>query len=106
MGLNTIRLQAALKRAGLRQMDLADAIGVQPVTISRYINGHREPHPIHLQRMAYILHVSPEYLTSEDAIILTDNESLLDVIGNIQAHAGGWTRKQKMGLIKLLCDFV
>ena len=106
MKLNPTRLQAALKRNGMNQADLADKIGVQRVTISRYINGHRDPHRIHLQRMAEALGVPEDYLTARETVILTDETSLAIVIDHIQAHADGWSRKQKMGLIKLLCDFV
>lgn len=106
MKLNPVRLQAALKRSGMNQADLADKINVQRVTISRYINGHRDPHRIHLQRMAEALRVPEDYLTAQGDAIMTDEASLGIVIDHIHAHANGWSRKQKMGLIKLLCDFV
>lgn len=104
MRVNPVRLQQAMNSAGLNQKMLAAVVGVQPVTISRYINGHREPHKGTLHMMALALHVDPEYLTGEDTESVTASESLLIVVGNIQQHADGWTRKQKLQLIKLLCD--
>lgn len=106
MKLNPLRLQQALKVSGMNQSDLAERIHVQRVTISRYINGHRDPHRIQLQRMAEALKVPEDYLTARGDAELTDEASLLSVIGTIQTHADGWTRKQKTSLIKLLCDYV
>lgn len=106
MRVNPVRLQQAMNQAKLNQKMLADIMGVQPVTISRWINGNRGPHKCNLMLMAQALHVDPEYLTGEDTAKLTETDSLLSVIGNIQAHADEWSQKQKMGLIKLLCDFV
>lgn len=104
MRVNPVRLQQAMNHAGLNQTMLADIMGVQRVTISRYINGHSAPHKGNLQMMAHALHVDPEYLTGEDTAKLTETDSLLIVVENIQQHADGWTRKQKLQLIKLLCD--
>jgi transcriptional regulator with XRE-family HTH domain len=36
-------LSAEMKRMGITQGDLADAIGVTQVTVSRWFNGHRRP---------------------------------------------------------------
>lgn len=104
MKLNPLRLQQALKMSGMNQSDLADRIHVQRVTISRYVNGHRDPHRANLQLMAEALRVPEDYLTARDNAVLTDEASLIIVIDHIQAHASGWNKKQKAGLIKLLCD--
>lgn len=107
MKLNPTRLKLAMKQAGMMQKDLADTIGMQRVTISRYINGEHEPHKINLERMAEALHVTPEFLTKKtETIDSAAAESYMSTIESIQEHARNWSMRQKAELIRRISDFM
>lgn len=58
----TARLEEAMKRKGMTRQDLADATGVTPATISRYITGKREPKYHILKLLAKALDTTPDYI--------------------------------------------
>lgn len=60
------RLEEAMKRKGMTRQDLADATGVTPVTISRYITGKREPKYHILKLLAKALDTTPDYIMGYD----------------------------------------
>ena len=52
------RIRELRKKAGLKQDELAEAIGVHLITISRWENGGDVPKTLKLQRLASALHVT------------------------------------------------
>ena len=68
------RIKAARKALNLSQDDLAEAIGANRVTISKYENGKFLPSVTALDKLADVLHLSPSELTGrsdadEEAVI-------------------------------------
>jgi len=59
------RLKDARKRAGLKQEELAEAVGVHPLTISHFECGRVEPSLDTLKRLAAALGVQPGALLDE-----------------------------------------
>lgn len=51
---------------GLTQQELAERLGLSPVTISGYENGHREPSIEILERIADYFEVSVDYLLGRE----------------------------------------
>ena len=56
------RLRDAIQRSGLKQQAIADALGMAPTTLSRYLNGKRVPHAAIVSALAQALGVSAAYL--------------------------------------------
>ena len=56
------RLRDARRRAGLRQEQVAEAIGTHPVTISKYERGVQDPSTDLLSAMARLYQVSLDWL--------------------------------------------
>ena len=102
MRLNTDRFYEELHRSGMKQKELASVIGVTEVSISRYANGERQPRNNILLKMARALQTSPEYLVGLGLDHMNDEESYLNVCGNIRAHGAGWTVDQKKHLMEIL----
>ncbi len=48
--------------AGLSQIELADALGVQQATVSMWENGTRSPHPTRIKCIAAVLGIEPDEL--------------------------------------------
>lgn len=67
------RLKALRKQHGLTQKQLADRIGVTKSVISFYELKERAPSPDVLMSLAYIFHVSTDYLLG------IDRDKVLDV---------------------------
>lgn len=62
---NPQRLKTARKKAGKKQQELADEIGVHVVTLARYEKGERQPKSGDLQKIAEALDVTVAYLMDE-----------------------------------------
>lgn len=60
------KIQTARKRAGLSQVDLADAMGVSRQSVSKWETGESNPEIGKLAQLARILNVSADWLLSED----------------------------------------
>jgi transcriptional regulator with XRE-family HTH domain len=58
----SIRILDLLEQKNMSQRELAERIGIQEATISRYINGHRKPHSTILAKMAEVLETTSDYL--------------------------------------------
>lgn len=56
------RLKAALRKSGMSQKKLANAICVSEAAISRYVSGEREPKVETFAKIAQTLAVSLDYL--------------------------------------------
>ena len=66
------RIQELRKEANMTQNDLAKIIGVNPVTLSRYENGERNPKLDKLEKIAETFHVSVDYLTGKPDVVNSD----------------------------------
>lgn len=97
-----VRLQEAMARHGYTQADLAERLDLQRVTVSRWMNGHREPHPVRIRQMARILQVSEAYLTGAEPETETAADAFRRAKAICRSCAGEWTGKQKGELIRLL----
>lgn len=64
----SIKLATAIAAAGKRKGKLARAVGVSPLTMSRYLKGTTTPKQEVLQALARELNVSPTWLLSGDSI--------------------------------------
>ena len=56
------KVKALLEERGMSQRDFARKLGATEVTVSRYVNGKREPRIATILKIAEILNVTPEYL--------------------------------------------
>lgn len=61
------RTETLLKSRGMTQRDLAARLGVSEVTVSRWLNGERNPSVQTLKRLAEILGTTPDDLLGEPA---------------------------------------
>jgi transcriptional regulator with XRE-family HTH domain len=59
------RLRAALSEKGLRNLDIAADLDVDPKTVERWVSQGRVPYPRHRQQLAQLLGVSEEELWPE-----------------------------------------
>lgn len=62
------RLAEKLKSKGMKQKDLADALGVSEVTVSRWLSGERNPSMRTVEKIANALETIPAYLLSENEL--------------------------------------
>ena len=62
------RLAEKLKSKGMKQKDLADALGVSEVTVSRWLSGERNPSMETVEKIANALETTPAYLLSENEL--------------------------------------
>lgn len=60
------KLQGLLEETGVQQKDLAQAINITEVTISRYINEARAPQVAILEKIAEFFQVSTDYLLGRE----------------------------------------
>jgi transcriptional regulator with XRE-family HTH domain len=56
------RILQLLESKNMSQRDLAEKTGVQEATISRYVNGHRNPQSEILSKIAQALNTTSDYL--------------------------------------------
>ena len=66
-------LRRIIQKDGRNQRELAEAAGITPVTLSRWLSGTREPRAAELQQLADALQVAVADLTDNP---LTDEEGL------------------------------
>ena len=77
------RLREARRQAGLRQEQVAEAIGSHPVTISKYERGVQDPSTDLLSAMARLYQVSLDWLLAHDLLDPDpDLQADLDLIMN------------------------
>ena len=55
-------LEKLLKRKNMTRNELSDKTGISKATISRYINGMREPKSSYIKKMASVLGVTTDEL--------------------------------------------
>lgn len=98
---NTARMKEAMARAGMCQRDLARAIGSSEVTISRYVNGERNPRVAILKNICVALGVSMEYLT-DSGVTLSKKESVARTSGLIMEYGKDWTEDDWTCILKTI----
>ena len=62
------RLAEMLKNKGMKQKDLADALSVSEVTVSRWLSGERKLSMETVKKIADVLETTPAYLMSENEL--------------------------------------
>ena len=65
MSVNASKLSSARDRLGLKNIEIADALGVSEATVSRWMTGERTPLMQHLRRLADMLRESIGNLTDD-----------------------------------------
>jgi len=79
------KISKLLEDKGVTQRDLAKMVGVTEVTISRYINGIREPKGSILNDIAIALNVSSDYLLGRNVSSSKPVGVKIPVLGRVQA---------------------
>ena len=100
MQIDTNRLLCEMKKKGMKQKELANAIGVEATAVCRYVKGQRQPRGNVLVAMAEALEVTPEYLCGLG--IEHEGTAYMRARGNILHYASEWTVEQRKELIDLL----
>lgn len=92
-----IKLTALLKERGMSQKELAEAASLTPASVSRYVNGEREPRALTVAALAEVLGVKPS-----DIIGTTDEQEMNTAIRLLVRNAGKLTEAQRAELIDAL----
>lgn len=75
------RLRRLLKEKELKETDLANLIGVQPATITRYLRGDNFPSMANMARICKELEVSPAYLLGLSHIPFLSSWNMSQALG-------------------------
>lgn len=96
---NALMLKRLLYEKRMRQRDLAKAIGVSDVTVSRYMHSERVPKSEILMRIAAALSVPvSEFYTEEDS----PESAMRTVLFASRKYRSGWTAAEKIRLIECI----
>ena len=99
MALNTNKLRQLMQAYNLSQRDLASMSGVDESTMSRYLNGTRQPKGETLANMATAL-----YTTPNDLLGLKPPEETNEIVTLIARNASSIPDDVKIKLIKILIE--
>ena len=100
------RLRHELISCGLKQKDLANAVGISVASICRYLNGKQIPTYDNLIKIANALHVTPESLVDGSQANTSDVRPFINVRSSIVKCGKEWTYEQKKELIELLVEAI
>ena len=78
----------------MSQKELAEAASLTPASVSRYVNGEREPRALTVAALAEVLGVKPS-----DIIGTTDEQEMNTAIHLLVRNAGKLTEAQRVELI-------
>lgn len=95
--LTGIKLATLLRERGMSQKELAEAASLTPASVSRYVNGEREPRALTVAALAEIFGVKPS-----DIIGTTDEQEMNTAIRLLVRNAGKLTEAQRAELIGAL----
>lgn len=99
------RIRALREERGIRQTDLAEAIGVALTTISGYELGTRTPRIDVLTKIAEYFGVTPNYLLGEDENLSQLEAEFPEGIRVLRRANNEMTEEQKKQLVKYI-DFM
>ncbi len=97
------RISKLLKKTGMTQKRLAEAVSVTEAAMSRYINGDRVPKGPIIANIALALHTTTDYLLCQEA----EEDSELVYYATQRAIARNvknWSQKQKADLVNALFE--
>lgn len=83
------RIQAARKKAGMKQSDLAGKLGVAVITIGQYERGKREPRLEQFKRIASALDVDVNWLMNGQTLEERD-QAWKDKVARLYEEANSW----------------
>lgn len=83
------RIKEAMKKAGIKQVELAEIAGLSKSAISRYLSGEYEPKQVPIYKMAKALNVSEAWLWGYDVpmerpIEQKENDELADLVEHMK----------------------
>lgn len=90
-----------LKKYGMTQRVLADKVGVTEVSMTRYIHGERTPSAKVLQKLAYELHTTPEYILDIETLEPL-NIAFARLLRDIEKYRSQLDMNQKIEIISTL----
>lgn len=91
------KLAALLKERGMSQKELAKAVCLTPASVSRYVNGEREPRVLTVAALADVLGVKPS-----DIIGTSDEQEMDTAVSFIVRNIDKLTEAQRAELIAAL----
>ena len=91
------KLAALLKERGMSQKELAKAVCLTPASVSRYVNGEREPRVLTVAALADVLGVKPS-----DIIGTSDEQEMDTAVSFIVRNIDKLTEAQCAELIAAL----
>ena len=100
---NTIqkdRINRRMYELDINQKDLCEQTGICRSTLSRYINGERNPKSSTLKDIAKVIKTTQAYLTGRINIAALDRYNTVYDIINDAVHT--WTLEQRLTLINML----
>ena len=92
------RIKGLLEQQKISQQELANKIGMSAVSISRYITGGRIPKSTVLQKIAYALDVSPDFILGKESV-KKDYEEAKRLL---ERSVSSLSYEDKMELIRIL----
>lgn len=99
------RIREEMIRSDLSQEQLAERVGVSAVSMSRYVNGTRNPKGNILVKIALELGVTPEYLLGTQGLERPDM-AFCNTKMKIRDYSHDWSKKQIKELVNLLLDSI
>lgn len=92
------RIKGLLEQQQITQQELANKIGMSAVSISRYITGGRIPKSTVLQKIAYALDVSPDFILGKESV----KKDYEEIKRRIERSVSSLSYEQKIELIRLI----
>lgn len=68
------RVEELIKLRGMTHREFASRLGVSEVTVSRWLNGERNPSAENLNKIAEVLGTTPSYFFIDDSQVFKQNE--------------------------------
>ena len=105
------RLRELLQENDLKQKELAKAVGITEVTVSRYLSGKRAPRSAILTRIADYFGVPASYLLPTKAGLQAEydappTDGYRRVVTLVRVHSGKWSTGQCALLMRMLAKAI
>ena len=95
------KVRVLMEQKGMTQKNLSRLSGITEASISRYLNGDRNPRIDIVINFAKALNVSPQYLIEDDQLSLKE-KGFIELKSVIARNASQLTAEEKNELIALL----